>query len=40
MNIQRSDIEKINLTEESKRKKKKKQALMKLLDAIKLLITV
>ena len=36
MNNQRSDVEKINLIEDGK----KKQALMKLLRAIKLLITV
>ena len=35
MNSQRSDIEKINLIEEGK-----KEALMRLLNAIKLLITV
>ena len=35
MNSQRSDVEKINLIEEGK-----KQALMKLLSAIKLLIAV
>ena len=35
MNTQRSDSEKINLIEEGK-----KQALMKLLSAVKLLITV
>ena len=35
MNSQRSDVEKINLIEEGK-----KQALMKLLSAMKLLITV
>ena len=39
MNIQRIGIEKINLIEDSKKKHKTKQkALMKLLDAIKLLI--
>ena len=39
MNIQRIGIEKINLIEDSKKKNKTKQkALMKLLDAIKLLI--
>ena len=37
MNSQRSDTEKINLIEESK---KKKQMSMKLLNAMKLLITV
>ena len=36
MNFQRSDFEKINVIEEGK----KKQALMKLLNTIKLLITV
>ena len=39
MNSQTSDVEKINLIEEGK-KKKKKTALMKLLNAMKLLITV
>ena len=39
MNSQTSDVEKINLIEEGK-KKKKKPALMKLLNAMKLLITV
>ena len=38
INTQRSDSEKVNLTEEGK--KKKKEALLKLLNAIKLLITV
>ena len=41
MNSQRSDVEKINFIEEGKkRKEKRKQASMKLLNAIKLLITV
>ena len=38
-NSQKSDAEKNNLIEESKKKKKKKQVLIKLLNAIKLLIT-
>ena len=42
INIQKSVVEKINLIEEGKqkKKKKKKQVLMKLLSAMKLLITV
>ena len=42
INIQKSVVEKINLIEEGKQKKqkKKKQVLMKLLSAMKLLITV
>ena len=40
MNSQRSDVEKINFIEEGKKKEKRKQASMKLLNAMKLLITV